>query len=98
MRLALLPIGYSDGLRRELSSTNSRAGGWTIIRGQKAPIIGRISMNLTTVDVTQIPDAAYDDEVIILGDNTTADDHARIAETISYEILCEIRAPRSLAT
>jgi alanine racemase len=96
MRLALLPIGYSDGLRRELSSTNILPGGWAIIRGRKAPIIGRISMNLTTVDVTQIPDAAYDDEVTILGDNITADDQAKLANTISYEILCAIRAPRRL--
>jgi len=95
MRIALLPIGYAEGLRRELSSSNAHPGGWAIVQGQRAPIVGRISMNLTTIDVTGIP-ATLDDEVILLGDNITADDHANIAETISYEILCAIRAPASL--
>jgi alanine racemase len=96
MRLALLPIGYADGLRRELSSTNSKPGGWAIIHNQRAPIIGRVSMNLTVVDVTSIPAATSGDEVILLGDGITADDHARLAHTISYEILCGIRAPSHL--
>jgi alanine racemase len=96
MRLALLPIGYADGLRRELSSTNSKPGGWAIIHNQRAPIIGRVSMNLTVVDVTGIPAATSGDEVILLGDGITADDHARLAHTISYEILCGIRAPSYL--
>ncbi len=90
LRVALLPVGYADGLRRELSSTNEKPGGWTMIHGQKAPILGRISMNLTVVDVTQIPNAQANDEAILLGDGVTADDHARLARTISYEILCGI--------
>ncbi len=98
MRLALLPVGYADGLRRELSGSNAKPGGWTIIHGQKAPIVGRVSMNLTVVDVTGIHGVALDDEVIILGDGITADDHARLAHTISYEILCAVRAvPRLIA-
>jgi alanine racemase len=92
MRLALLPVGYADGLRRELSGTNAKPGAWVILHGQRAPIIGRISMNLTTVDVTNIPHAAVGDEVTLLGDGITADDHAHLAHTISYEILCGIRA------
>ena len=92
MRLALLPIGYADGLRRELSSTNANPGGWAIIHNQRAPIVGRISMNLTVVDVTQILAVTSGDEVILLGDGITADDHARLAHTISYEILCGVRA------
>lgn len=95
-RLALLPIGYSDGLRRELSGSTTRTGGWAILHGQRAPIVGRISMNLTTVDVTGISGASIDDEVILLGDGITADDHAHLANTISYEILCAIRAPATL--
>lgn len=91
MRLALLPIGYSDGLRRELSSTNAAPGGWVTVRGKRANIIGRVSMNLTVVDVTGIPDAGVNDEVVLLGDGVTADDHAHLAHTISYEILCGIR-------
>lgn len=98
MRLALLPVGYSDGLRRELSATNAQPGGWVILHGQRAPIVGRISMNLTTVDVTAIPQAALGDEVTLLGDGITAEDHARLAHTIPYEILCGLRVqPRLTA-
>ena len=90
MRVALLPVGYADGLRRELSSTNNKPGGWVIIRGQRAPILGRVSMNLTVVEVTNIPNVAPNDEAVLLGEGVTADDHARLARTISYEILCGI--------
>lgn len=90
MRVALLPVGYADGLRREMSSTNSKPGGWVMIQGQRAPILGRVSMNLTVVDVTAIPNVAPNDEAIVLGEGITADDHARLAKTISYEILCGI--------
>ena len=92
MRLALLPAGYADGLRRELSSTDESAGGWVMIHGQRAPIVGRVSMNLTSVDVSGIADLAEGDEAVLLGEGITAEDHARIAKTISYEILCGIRA------
>jgi alanine racemase len=92
MRLALLPVGYADGLRRSLSSTNARKGGWVMVRGARAPIVGRVSMNLTMVDVSGIDDVAIGDEVALLGDRVTADDHARLAGTISYEILCGIRS------
>lgn len=100
MRLALLPVGYADGLNRKLSSTNSSPGGHVLIQGVPAPIVGRLSMDLTVVDITQIPDAAAGDEVVILGEQNsqriTADDHARWAGTIPYEILCAIaaRVPR----
>ena len=98
MRLALLPVGYADGLRRELSSTNERGGGWVIIAGQRAPIVGRVSMNLTVVDVTDLPNIAIGDEVVLLGDGVTADDHAALASTIPYEILCGVRASRRLTS
>jgi alanine racemase len=96
MRLALLPVGYADGLRRELSSCNTKtgnaaAGGWVMIRGERAPIVGRVSMNLTTVDVSGIAGVVEGDEVVLLGDGVSADDHARIAGTIAYEILCGVR-------
>jgi alanine racemase len=97
MRVALVPVGYSDGLRRESSSSDDCAGGWVMVRGvdgvtQRAKILGRISMNLTAVDVTGIDDVRVGDEVVLLGDGVTADDHARLAGTISYEILCGVRA------
>lgn len=99
MRLALLPVGYADGLRRELScstwnlegSTGTR-GGWVMIGAHRAPIIGRVSMNLTTVDVTEIPGIAVGNEVVLLGEGITAEDHAILAGTIPYEILCGIRS------
>ena len=89
MRLALLPVGYADGLRRELSATNARPGGWVVIGEKRAAIVGRVSMNLTMVDVTGIEGVRVGDEVVVLGDGVTADDHARVAGTISYEILCD---------
>lgn len=91
MRLALLPVGYADGLRRSMSSTNDREGGWVVVRGSRAPIVGRVSMNLTMVDVSAIGAVVVGDEVVLLGDDITADDHAQLAGTISYEILCGIR-------
>lgn len=94
MRLALVPVGYADGLCRELSGTP--AGGWVMIHGQRAPIVGRISMNLTTVDVTQIEGVVPGDEAILLGEGVTAEDHAALARTIAYEILCGMRCPRVL--
>jgi alanine racemase len=96
MRLALLPVGYADGLRRELSGSNARPGGWAMVHGRCAAIVGRVSMNLTVVDVTEIPGVAVGDEVVVLGDGVTADDHARLAHTISYEIVCGVRAPSRL--
>jgi len=98
MRLALLPIGYADGLRRELSGSNARPGGWTIVKGQRATILGRVSMNLTVIDVTEIPGVAIGDEVVVLGDGVTADDHARLAHTIPYEITCGVRATPRLVS
>ncbi len=90
MRLALLPVGYADGLRREASS--GLGNGWVCIAGQRAPVIGRVSMNLTVVDVTNILTAALGDEAILLGEGVTAEDHARWCGTIPYEVLCGIRA------
>jgi alanine racemase len=96
MRLALLPVGYADGLRRELSCSDTRPGGWVMVRGRCAPVVGRVSMNLTIVDVTEIPDVAVGDEAIVLGEGITANDHARIADTIAYEIVCGVRASSRL--
>jgi alanine racemase len=96
MRLALLAVGYADGLRRELSGSNEHTGGEVLIQERRAPIVGRISMDLTIVDVTAIPETALGDEAVILGrqgsEQITAADHARIAETIPYEILCGMGA------
>jgi alanine racemase len=94
-RIAVLPVGYADGLNRRLSNH-----GRVILHDTYAPILGRISMDTTLVDVTGISEAAVGDEVILLGtsDGLTVDarEHAAIAETVPYEILCGIskRVPR----
>lgn len=94
-RIAILPVGYADGLNRGLSE-----GGRVIIREHYAPIVGRISMDLTLADVTGIPGVSVADEVILLGAcdglNVDAREHAELAHTIPYEILCAIskRVPR----
>ena len=90
MRLALLPVGYADGFRREASSGTGH--GWVMIAGKRAPVVGRVSMNLTTVDVTAIPEVRVGGEVVLLGEGVTAEDHARWCGTIPYEILCGLRA------
>ena len=94
-RIATLPIGYADGLRRAHSNH-----GRVILRGKFAPIVGRISMDFTIVDVTDVPDVELDDEVILLGERNglclTAEDLAEQIDTISYEVACSItaRVPR----
>lgn len=90
MRLALLPVGYADGLRRGASS--GMGDGWVMIGGRRAAVVGRVSMNLVTVDITDLDGVAVGDEVVLLGEGVTAEDHARWSGTISYEILCGIRA------
>lgn len=90
MRLALLPVGYADGFRREASS--GMGDGWVMVRKQKAPVVGRVSMNLTVVDVTEIDGVQVGDDAVLLGPGVTAEDHARWARTISYDILCGMKA------
>jgi alanine racemase len=94
-RLALLPAGYGDGVNRLLSNR-----GHVLIRGQEAPIAGRVSMDQTMVDVTRIPGAAIGDEVVLLGrqgaESIDAWELADLTETIPWEVLCAIstRVPR----
>jgi alanine racemase len=93
--VAVLPVGYADGYNRQLSNR-----GRVIVRGHYAPIVGRISMDLTLVDVTGIPGVAMGDEVILLGSSeglsVDALEHAELANSTPYEILCNIskRVPR----
>jgi alanine racemase len=94
-RIALLPVGYADGYNRLLSNR-----GDVLVRGQRAPIAGRVTMDQTMMDVTDIADAAVGDEVVLLGqqgsDRITADDLAAQTGTIAYEVLCAVgtRVPR----
>jgi len=90
-RIATLPVGYADGYDRNLSNN-----AYVLVRGRRAPVVGRISMDLVTIDVTDIPEARYGDEVILMGDGISADELAKRAGTISYDVLCRIskRVPR----
>ena len=98
-RIATLPIGYADGLRRAHSNC-----GQVILRGKFVPIVGRISMDLTILDVTNVPAVELDDEVILLGEQNglsiSAEDLAEQIDTISYEIACSVthRVPRVYCT
>jgi alanine racemase len=90
-RLAVLPVGYADGYDRGLSGVAH-----VLIRGRRAPIRGRICMNICLADVTDIPGATLEDEVVLLGSQGTetvaAEQLATWAGTISYEIVARIRS------
>lgn len=93
--IATLPVGYADGFHRLLSNR-----GAVLVREERAPIVGRVCMDLTMIDVTDIRGVQQGDEVVLLGkqgaDQISADEMARWAETISYEIFTSIsaRVPR----
>jgi alanine racemase len=93
--IATLPVGYGDGLSRRLSSR-----GRVLLRSEFAPIVGNVSMDVTTIDVTEIPGAQIGDEVALIGEQggreLTAWDIAQPMDTIPYEVLCNIskRVPR----
>jgi len=94
-RIATLAIGYEDGLSRALSNQGN-----VIVREQLAPIVGRVSMDLTLVDVTDVEGASVGDEVVIIGrqgsTQITAEEVAGQIGTLSYEVTCGIsdRVPR----
>ena len=93
--IGVLAVGYADGYRRGLQH-----GGEVMIRGRRAPVVGAVCMDLTMVDLTDVPGAAVGDEVILWGGAGEAmisvNDIARLAQTISYEMLCTVgkRVPR----
>jgi alanine racemase len=94
-RIAVLPVGYADGYSRRLSNT-----GRVLIGSRHMPVVGRVSMDMTMVDVTDLPEAKAGDPVVLLGTQgtaaITATDIAGMLETIPYEVLCSIgpRVPR----
>ena len=93
--IATIPVGYGDGYGVILSNR-----GEALIRGKRAPVVGRISMDMCTIDVSHIPDCQVGDVVTLMGkdglEEITANDIAARVNTISYEILCMLgkRAPR----
>ena len=98
-RIAVVPVGYADGYNRQLSSK-----GRMLVRGVSAPILGRICMDLTMIDVGHIPDVALGDEVVVLGcqgtETLSADEIAADLKTINYEVVSGItaRVPRVYLT
>jgi alanine racemase len=93
--IATLPVGYADGYNRYLSNR-----GQVLIRGRRAPVVGKVCMDFTMVDVTDIPNASIGDEVVLMGsqgrDKITAEEIADKINSISYEVLCSVgkRVPR----
>ena len=94
-RIAVLPMGYADGYNRLLSNR-----GVVLIGGRRAPVVGRVCMDMTMVDVTNVPGVQIGHEAILIGqqgqERITAQDLAAWQQTIPYEILCAIgpRVPR----
>jgi alanine racemase len=94
-RIAVIPVGYADGFRRA-----PRHWGEVLVRGQRAPIVGRVCMDQTMIDVTAIADVRQGDEVVLIGEqggeSITAEDVAERLGTINYEVVSEIlaRVPR----
>jgi alanine racemase len=93
--VALVPVGYADGLSRSLSNC-----GWMLINGRRAPIIGRVSMDQSTIDVTGLGPVRQDDEVTLIGrqgeDEIDATEMADWRDTVAYEVLTglSVRVPR----
>jgi len=94
-RIATVPLGYGDGLNRHLSNR-----GYMLVRGQRVPIVGRICMDMTMLDVGALPAVDEGDEVVVYGcqgnEEISIDEVAALLGTISYELLCNIspRVPR----
>ncbi|MBW6485648.1 MAG: alanine racemase [Syntrophobacterales bacterium] len=94
-RIATIPVGYGDGLSWLLSNK-----GEALVRGKRVPIVGRISMDMCTLDISGLGDCAVGDEVLLMGkqgnETITAEEIAAKSHSISYEILCAVgkRAPR----
>lgn len=90
-RLAVIPVGYYDGYPRSLSNLS-----YVLIKGERAPLRGRVAMNFIVADVTDIQDVGLEDEVVLIGeeaeDRITADDLAAWDSTINYEIVTRINA------
>jgi len=94
-RIAVIPVGYADGFRRA-----PRHWGEVLIRGHRVPIVGRVCMDQTMIDVTAVPDVRQGDEVVLIGEQgeerISAEDVAERLGTVNYEVVSEIlaRVPR----
>ena len=91
-RLAIIAIGYADGFFRSLSGSNAHRGSRVMINGRPAPVVGRVSMDMIGVDITDFPQIPRPGDMAeIVGKTITIDDHAEVAGTIGYEILTSMK-------
>src|SRR5690606_36282452 len=91
-RIAVVAIGYADGFFRSLSASNNRPGGKVAIGGHFAPVVGRVSMDMIGVDVTDLPETPMPGDMVeIIGPHISVDDIADVAGTIGYEILTSLK-------
>ena len=96
-QIATLPVGYADGFGRTFSNRGS-----VLIRGQRAPVVGRVTMDMSLVDVTDVPGVQVHDEVVLVGTQGAQrlpdEELAELSDTIPYEVMCGIgaRVPRVL--
>lgn len=94
-RIAIIPVGYGDGYSRHLSNR-----GWVLIKGKRAPIVGRICMDMSMVDVGHLKDVRPGDDVVLIGtqcrERIRLEEIASLTDTIPYEVVCNIghRVPR----
>jgi alanine racemase len=96
-RIAVIPVGYGDGFRRA-------PNGWgeVLVRGQRAPVVGTVCMDMAMIDVTDVTGVKEGDEVVLIGvqgnERITAGDVARRLGTINYEVVTQIlpRVPRTV--
>jgi alanine racemase len=93
-RVAIIAAGYADGLLRSMSNRGS-----VLIRARPAPMVGRVSMDMIAVDVSDLPECAVGDPALLWGAALPVEQAARAAGTIAYEMLCAVsqRVPRALA-
>ncbi|MGC1780103.1 MAG: alanine racemase [Xanthobacteraceae bacterium] len=91
-RIAVIALGYADGVMRGGSGTDQRPGGTVIIAGQRCPIVGRISMDLVCADVTDLPAGGVHrgDQAVLIGGDIGIDEVAAAAGTIGYEVLTRL--------
>ena len=91
-RIAIVSAGYADGLVRKAGSTTKQKGGEVFVHGQQVPLVGRVSMDMIAIDVTDVPNAKRGDYVELFGPNNSISKLAGSADTIDYEFLTGLGA------